>query len=491
MRLCLPKWRGGVGRLLGVAVVLCVVWSACAVAQAGQQDVGTVVQRAESFDADPGWDGHNNRVEQPPYEVRQDFGFSPTAHVGGAPGEIGGFVTPAAEPAYYAKPIPTMTLNDTLTASGRLVVAPSRGRDESAGNTLIGFFNSDTINEWRTPNTIAFRINGRGEEGFHVHVEYATCKWRAGAEFFGELDPAVGRKVARLFPSGDAVHSWSLHYDPTGNGGGGAITATFDGEPLVVHLSPGHKADGATFNRFGLLNVLKSADDGGTLWLDDVTINGAEERFDEDPGLEGFRNRCTYTTTNVRPWFDFGFSQTRYAGGEAAGEVGGLIFRGDERFPERMAYYGDRLRPLTLDKPLRASGKVALRRGVTDSTVLFGFFHSRESMRVSAAQVSGLPESFVGIAIEGPSREGFYFYPAYGLTHEAHSGGLPMTAEPPHILPDGRPPCVDAGVLPGGRKRQRRAHRHPRRPGRRPGASARGEGLGLPLQPLRHHHDAH
>jgi hypothetical protein len=78
-----------------------------------------------------------------------------------------------------------------------------------------------------------------------------------------------------------------------------------------------------------------------------------------------------------------------------------------------MAYYGDRLEPLTLDRPLRASGKVCLRRGVSDSTVLVGFFHARDSMRVNPSQRSGLPQDFLGVAIDGPSREGFYFAPAY------------------------------------------------------------------------------
>src|SRR5262249_14797648 len=162
-------------------------------------------------------------------------------------------------------------------------------------------------------------------------------------------------------------------YDPAGNRGGGALTATFDGERLVCNLDPGHQADGATFNRFGLLNVMKSADEGGTLWLDDLTLGGVRETFDRDPGWRGLRNQGTYISTNVRPRFNFGYSATQYAGGKARGEIGGLLFRGDQRYPDRMAYYGDRLEPLTLEKPLVAFGKVVLRRGVTDSTILFGF----------------------------------------------------------------------------------------------------------------------
>src|SRR5207237_31010 len=101
----------------------------------------------------------------------------------------------------------------------------------------------------------------------------------------------------------------------------------------VCHLAAGHKADGATFNRFGLLNVMKSAAGGGEIWLNQVKINGEAEDLNRDPGWDGLHNRRTYRTHIVRPHFDFGYSTTNYAGGKGAGEVGGLIFRGDCRCP--------------------------------------------------------------------------------------------------------------------------------------------------------------
>src|SRR5262249_42268701 len=84
--------------------------------------------------------------------------------------------------------------------------------------------------------------------------------------------------------------------------------------------------------------------------------------------------------------------------------------RGNTRYPEKLAYSGDRLEPLTLERPLRASGKISLRRGVSDSTSLIGFFHSRDSVSVSNEQNNGFPMNFLGAAIEGPSREGFFLY---------------------------------------------------------------------------------
>src|SRR6185436_17214022 len=96
--------------------------------------------KTETFDRDPGWDGHNNRSKTPGTRpVKQEFGYSKTGHApGGRTGEIGGFVCPAAEPAYYAKAIPLKSLNDSFSASGTLMVAPGGNLDDGAGNTLLG-----------------------------------------------------------------------------------------------------------------------------------------------------------------------------------------------------------------------------------------------------------------------------------------------------------------------------------------------------------------
>ena len=249
-------------------------------------------------------------------------------------------------------------------------------------------------------------------------------------------DPKTGKDEPRGFAL-KAPHTWSLTYDPHGNDGRGVITATIDGETSVCHLDQDHKADGASFDRFGLLGVMKSADSPGELWLDDVSVDGTLEGFDGDPRWESLGNRRTYESENVRPRFDFGYSPTHFAGGRAPGEVGGLVFRGDIREAARMASYGDRVGPLSLDRPLRASGKVVLRRGVSDSTTLFGFYHSERSMAVNPSQSSGFPEGFLGLAVEGPSREGFFAYPVYRTTGDRQ--GYARGPRLPRILPDGKP----------------------------------------------------
>src|SRR5262249_18910765 len=175
---------------------------------------------------------------------------------------------------------------------------------------------------------------------FYAYVEYATARWRAGGDSPGGFatvrDEKTGRTRLRGFRTGASL-DWSIRYDPKGNNGAGAVTVTLGGETAVCNLAPGHQADRATFNRFGLMPVMKSAAGAGEVWLDDVTVLGEKDDFARDPGWEGYRNRREYETADVRPRFDFGFSPTRHAGGRGAGELGGLVFRGDCREAGKLA----------------------------------------------------------------------------------------------------------------------------------------------------------
>jgi hypothetical protein len=344
---------------------------------------------------------------------------------------MGGFISPAGEIAFYGKVIEPMNLDRPLSASGMMRI----GRGGT--HVLLGFFNSATVNEWRTPNTISLRLNGRGEN-FYAYVEYCTSQWRAGGDttpFPSVTDPKSGRSRLIGFEC-DKSFKWVLAYDPQANEGRGAVTATIGEHTAICLLDESHKEDGALFNRFGLMNVMKSADRGSEVWFDDIVNGGEAETFERDPQWDGKNNRQTMPTRLVRPWFDFGFSNTNFCGGKDRGELGGQIFRGDCRYSERMACYGDRVGPLTLEKPLRASGKIAMTRGVTDSTTLFGFYHSEDSMRKNESQSDGVPESVLGIHIEGPSREGFRFYPVLRTKGQKSSFG--DVRRFPSIYPDGK-----------------------------------------------------
>ena len=67
---------------------------------------------------------------------------------------------------------------------------------------------------------------------------------------------------------------------------------------------------------------------------------------------------------------------------------------------------------------------------------------------VTTAQDAGLPSDFLGISTDGPSREGFYFAPAYrvhdGRPRHANGEGLP------HIYPDGTAHAWSLEYSPGG-----------------------------------------
>src|SRR5204863_1523078 len=135
-------------------------------------------------------------------------------------GEIGGFITPAGEPAFYGKVITPVSFSNSLSASGILNVP------QGGGHILIGFFNADTVNEWRTPNTIALRIYGRGSY-FLAYLEYGTGSWRAGGTAFGgEVN----------IPCGTADYPFSLTYNPNGAGGQATVNATIGAWSSVVTL---------------------------------------------------------------------------------------------------------------------------------------------------------------------------------------------------------------------------------------------------------------
>jgi hypothetical protein len=389
--------------------------------------------RTEHFDIEPpGWEGVNNRNKF--FETRtveQNFGFSAeTNHAGGKRGEAGGRINPAGEPAWYGYRLPKpISLSSLMSAEGRLFVA------KGASHCLLGFFNVNTLNGWRTPNTMVARLNGRGET-FHCHTEYATSRWRASAGVIGKI--VIGSSITPVeIPSGKAL-TWKLTYAPTADGGG-MFTFHMDGATATCAIEPDHRRDGMTFTHFGLLPVLKTWDGAGDVWIDDVKINGAAFDFSSDPKWDESGNRRTYQTDDTRPKFDFGWSATHFANGLKAGELGGLVFRGDCREPARMGCYGDRIATLTLNSKLEARGKMTVLRAISDSTAAIGFYHSQHSMASNPSQKLATPMDWLGINIEGPSSEGFFFYPVCrGHGDDAAVAGYDV-AKTPRIYPDGKP----------------------------------------------------
>lgn len=423
-------------QIIQIAVAMPVVRSVAACAVLGIVACASCAYcatREEHFDQEsPRWEGVNNRNSYfDAQNVVQDFGHSPgTNHAGGEVGEIGGRINPAGEAAFFGYRLPQpLNLDSSMSAEGRFLVA------QGAGHCLLGFFNESTVDGWRTPNTLVARINGRGDF-FHCHLEYCTSRWRAEAGVIGEI--VRGEKLAPSEIASGKVHQWKMGYDPKGANGHGLLTLTVDGAIARCEIVPDHRRDGITVTHFGLMPVMKSWDSPGEIWLDDLTINGATFDFSTKPKWDELNNRRTYASNQVRPKFDFGWSNTHHAAGTKAGELGGAIYRGDCREPHRMACYGDKLTNLTLRTVLEARGKVAVLRAVSDSTASIGFYHSRFSMQTNPSQKDGIPMDYLGINIEGPSSEGFFFYPVY-RAHDrdgkalGHNGG-----KSPRIYPDGK-----------------------------------------------------
>jgi hypothetical protein len=407
LRSLTPSPCGG-GRRCTIAAVCMVLGPALASAQ--------MITKTEHFDTDPGWDGNNNRSTlYGPANVTENYGYNLN--------RVGGGINPTGEVNYFAQTIPTKTLNDPLTFSGTV-------QNNGGGNSWLGFFNTATDNAWRTANTLGLRIYGRGSY-FLAYPEYGTSLWRAGAVPF----TSGGNEVQ--FPINTNLN-YTVAYDPAGNGGGGTITATLNGFTSIDNLDPGHKLDTATFNHFGLGGINKSWDSAGNVFIDNLNVNntGVQTFTGSAPGWSGVNNLATYSTNNVRFRFDFGWSNTHNISGGTNGEIGGNFFRGSSQQSTTMAYYGAPLQQtLDLTRPLHADGKVTFQRGCSDSTVLFGFFHNTDSLRVTPTQNWSMPDNFVGAAIEGPSAEGFNFYPAYNTDVEG-AGVKSRGDDPPYIYPD-------------------------------------------------------
>ncbi len=373
----------------------------------------------ESFDRDPGWEGHNN-VPPPDAgkEKTQDFRFQESNHAGGEPGEIGGTIFRSLTPCFYALPTETKTLNDHLNVSGEFAVTHSEG----GSGVLIGWFNSASRG-WRTPNSLAVRIDGESN-AFRIFFEYGTQHWMTGdgTTFEGRYQTTK----TPMHKADGTPHTYTFEYNPDGADGRGEMVFTLDGVEYRAALAEGHKEDGAIFDRFGVFNQQISGD-GMEVWFDDLVVNGETYAFNDDPQWEGENNELTFVDRGVRPYHDFGFRETNHAGGKP-GEIGGIVWRIENNRPENSLWYGTPVQPLNLDDELHASGKVDLELGSADSGVLIGWYNSQ-------TPIGTPPSNFLGVFIEGPSRIGHYFRPSFA---NAKGAGATMN-EGPVIHADSTP----------------------------------------------------
>ena len=395
--------------------------------------------RSEAFDRDPGWEGRNNRiVPKNALTVKQDFGYSATNIAGQTAGEIGGTIQRSTTPASYAAKLsPAMTLNDKLTASGSFAVT---GSSPGAG-VFFGFFNSQQPGGSGRPiGSLGLDFDFEGKGG-RLATRLITGGNKSCGTFITPYLPGKFRPTP-IKNDGTKYH-WTLAYDPDAAGGNGQFTFTMTSDThktenygklpekseeeaqarfpnttkFIIDLTPGHKQEGATFDRFGIQNMMKS---GGSVKMhfDDVKYNGVAHDFTADPSWLGSGNRVTFEDREVVGAHDFGFSpQTNHAGG-SPGEVGGGLWRSGA-----FGYYADRVGPLSLDHKLEARGRVRLVTAGPDSDMSIGWFNSAANDMQPADD-----KNFVGIHVGGPTRVGHYFIPqlatAKGMIGKVDSGPI-------------------------------------------------------------------
>jgi hypothetical protein len=399
--------------------------------------------RVNTFDIDPKWERFGETASGAPAKlVTQDFGWRDSNKAGGgAPGEVGGTFDRSLTRAVYWVRIPEKTLNDKLMLSGRFSVA----RTANDSGMQIGFLN-ETSTGWRTPNSLVFRLSGedkkdrgawlgnwRGQFSW-AFVDLATRNAKASG--LGALDGNVYQKTKTPpIKSDGESHDFAISYDPDGAAGLGAISITIDGTTWSAPLEAGHKQEGATFNRLGLMN-LQTSGDSMEAYFDDLRFNGGLIDLTADPMWEGIGNTTKFEDRDRRPWHDLRWSRTKNAGG-APGEIAVTMWR-----DERPAYYAEKVGPLTLDDELYAEGSLAFTAAGSDSGVYLGWFNSDAKRNKSVPDASHPPdpsrpqESLLGIAIEGPSRIGHYFRPLYSTKGAEVLGDAGIG---PIIRADGQP----------------------------------------------------
>ncbi len=381
--------------------------------------------KTESFDRDPGWEEHNNRiVPAKPLMVKQDFGYSATHFAGNGAGEMGGVIQRATQPASYAAALaPAKTLDDKLSAAGSFAITKAT----PGAGAFFGFFNSQQPGGSGRPiGSLGLNMDFEGTGG-RLAVRLITGGNKSCGTFITPYLPGKFRPTP-IKCDGTRYH-WTLDYDPQAAGGDGRFTFTMQSEAhktqdygalpppsekeaqarfpnttsFTVDLPPGYKKEGAIFDRFGLSNGMKS---GGAvaLFFDDLQYNGTTQDFTKDPQWSGEGNRVTFEDGEVTGAHDFGYSaKTNHAGGAAPGEVGGGLWRSGA-----FGYYADRVGPLNLEQRLEARGQVRLVTAGPDSDMQIGWFNSASKDR--SPDMTG---NFVGIHVGGPTRIGHYFIPVF------------------------------------------------------------------------------
>jgi hypothetical protein len=365
--------------------------------------------RAPSLVTDPRWQGLNNRGHGPCRTVEQNFGWHR--------GRVGGLITRATRPAFYAAYV-NRDFDAPLSASGGLVVHGVRPEQSASGAALVGFFRH-SIAEWRAPDSLAMRVSTGNDGGgdYTLDVEYGSHHLRAGGAF---VPRRPGAEEPQGFRFGER-YPWELTYTPQGDRGLATLRVG-SAPPASVEIPAHVRHDRARFDRFGLATPVNGAGQPMSLDLARLTVDGVRQDLRTDPRWDARNNRSRYRDCQIGPQSArFGWT------GPADRRIGGIIWRTDERYPAQRAFYADRTRRLTLEDPLFAKGTFQLRHANTDSAVLLGWFDAGSN---GARRARPTPPNFLGVRVDGPTRSGIEVTPTAGpekgRPRSAHHG-IPIT----------------------------------------------------------------
>ena len=279
------------------------------------QGPSRTIIKSESFDRDPGWESHNNRIVLKEYPtIAQGFGYSNTNLAGKAAGEMGGQVWRPSEPAYYADKIVPRTLDDTLSASGSFALT----RTTPGSGMFFGFFRAEQPGAGGRPI---------GSLGMHMDCEHGGA--RLAVRLITGQNRGCGTFVTPFIPgkfrptpirNDGTRYAWRLDYDPHAAGGRGRFTFTIHGNAprpgefeegdlpeshrqearshfpstttFSVDLPDGYKHQGTAFDHFGLMNMMKP---GGlmTIHFDDLEYAGRTQGFSQDPNWDAAGNHTS------------------------------------------------------------------------------------------------------------------------------------------------------------------------------------------------------